>query len=169
MPGFRFPSACIHDKTVRVQNKIPAFQSPSTGGRGLRGGGLGAEPPGGVGTPTSHRRGHIKREFQRIHSAWSSKTPYPLCRIRKAARVGRRPCCREQPRLRPTKRQPASFGSATPACADESPMHTSVNSLLTVIKRNTSSFLSMIHASSRMRRATATIATCLPRLALTLE
>src|SRR5260370_35220691 len=37
--------------------------------------------------------------------------PGRRCRIRAAAHVGSRPCCREQPRLRPTRFQPASLGS----------------------------------------------------------
>src|SRR5205085_4108298 len=39
--------------------------------------------------------------------------PDRRCRIRAAAHVGSRPCCREQPRLRPTQLQPASLGSTT--------------------------------------------------------
>ena len=51
--------------------KFPAFQSPSTGGRGLRGGVEGQSPRRRWYSNVASSA-HIKREFQRIHSAWSS-------------------------------------------------------------------------------------------------
>src|ERR1700722_14489165 len=137
-------------------------QAPPAGAGGLRGGGPGAASPAGCSDSSKHPSFNEQRStypFGLRHFG-----PDRRCRIRAAAHVEERPCCREQPRLRPIYCQPATLGSATvEAVASVASLIRSP--VLTGIKRNTSSRFNIVHASSNIRRATAMIAFCLQRRA----
>jgi len=112
----------IHEEAVRCQwafRILGPFQPASAPfPEGIEAEGFGGEQPHGS---RRWRTGSSSRLFKneprstypfglrQTDEASSSRRPVPLCRIRAAAHLGRRRCCRERPRLTPTGFQPATL------------------------------------------------------------
>ncbi len=89
----------------------------------------------------------------------SSRRRVPQCRIRAAAHVGRRRCCRARPRLTPTQLQPATLeaalrplrdspaGVTVPTCCDASATDTAT------MQRRVHAIFSMVRIRTRSLRA----------------
>jgi hypothetical protein len=175
----------IHDKTVGVNPRPfrrPLRRSSCRRGRrdrrAVENGPLGSSseiarrsPPAGV-TGSSNVRypgpGHPRSLRPTLcgFTSLNSRSTYPfglaasvrspLCRIRAAAHVSLRPCCREQSRLRPMLHQPATLESTV------WPIRESLSRMGVGTYRNGSSFCIKVQASSNRRRATATTAVRAP-------
>jgi len=144
---FLLGGACFWCCGGSVQEESGPWMGRLTGAHGGAESWTGSTRRHTLGEPRECHRFHIaiKSTVPRIHSSLADDGGLHDVAFERAAHVGRRLCCRARPRLKPTNLQPATL----------------------CVMRNASSFLSMVHASSNIRRATATTAILRPRLAAT--